>query len=247
MYNRKKRILKWIAAGTLAGMLLLISGIGSKKIMINQYLSMKYPVKGIDVSHYQGEIDWGVLSQNQIDFAFIKATEGSKHIDSEYSRNIANAKKTELLIGAYHFFSFDSSAETQAANFIAAVPKEKGMLAPLIDIEFYEDKKKNRPDPELTRAQLTILLEMLEDYYGIKPIIYTTFSAYQEYIKGSYDEYPLFIRNVYYSPDFDINGEWTFWQYSDTSQLSGYKGSEKYIDMDVFCGTREELEQYVIH
>ena len=76
-------------------------------------------------------------------------------------------------------------------------------------------------------------------------MIYTTMAVYDSYIKGYYEEYPLWIRNVYYSPDFDMKEEWTFWQYSDTEKLSGYQGQEPYIDLNVFKGSVEDLEGFL--
>lgn len=221
------------------------AGIVTKKIKPNRWLSRAYQVQGVDVSHYQGEIDWDELSGNGIQFAFIKATEGSGHVDEKFLENWENVRETALYSGAYHFFSFDSPAETQADLFIRTVPKERGRLAPVVDIEFYGDKEVNRPEPDSVREQLSLLLDRMEEYYGVKPVIYTTMVVYHSYIKGYYEEYPLWIRNVYYSPDLDMRGDWTFWQYSDTDVLSGYEGQEPYIDRNVFCGTEEELGELV--
>ena len=243
---QKKRLIIGLAAvGALV--LLVFSGFGifTKKIKPNLWLSRAYRMRGVDVSHYQGEIDWNALSGNGIRFAFIKATEGSGHVDENFGENWEKVKETELYAGAYHFFSFDSPGDAQADLFINTVPKAEGRLAPAADVEFYGDKKVNRPDPEQVRKQLDIFLERLEEHYGVKPVIYTTMAVYDSYIKGYYEEYPLWIRNVYYSPDFDMKKEWTFWQYSDTEKLSGYQGQEPYIDLNVFKGSVEDLEGFL--
>ena len=98
------------------------------KITINHPSEEDYPIRGVDVSYYQGEIDWGILAEENIDFAFIKATEGSSHIDTKFKENWEQSGKTRLKRGAYHFFSFDSNGEAQAEHFISVVPKEEGML-----------------------------------------------------------------------------------------------------------------------
>lgn len=112
----------------------------------------------------------------------MKATEGSRFVDKQFTANLAGAQKTNLRVGAYHFFSYDSSGATQAENFISVVPKAEQMLPPVIDIEFYGDKKKNLPDIALTQTELDVLLKKLEDYYGMKPIIYATEKSYELYI-----------------------------------------------------------------
>ena len=57
------------------------------RILLNNPSKTRYPVRGVDVSHYQGEIDWKVLGRQDIDFAYIKATEGSSHVDEKFSQN----------------------------------------------------------------------------------------------------------------------------------------------------------------
>ena len=99
----------------------------------------EYAVRGVDVSSYQGKIDWQTLSEQGIDFAFIKATEGSSFADRNFEYNCIEVRKTPLRWGAYHFFSYDSGGDTQADNFIKTVPVTENMLPPVIDLEFYGD------------------------------------------------------------------------------------------------------------
>lgn len=116
----------------------------------------------------------------------------------------------------------------------------------MIDVEYYGDKEDSPPDKDAVTAGLQELLDILEEHYHVKPIIYTTYSVYDRYIKGIFDDYPLWIRNVYYTPNLDIGNCWTFWQYSDTGKLDGYIGEEPFIDLNVFCGTWEELQKYAV-
>ncbi|MBR6384788.1 MAG: glycosyl hydrolase family 25 [Ruminococcus sp.] len=200
----------------------------------------KYPVFGVDLSHYQGDVDWKKLERQGVQFAFIKATEGSGHVDESVADNLKNSADTNIAVSCYHFFSFDSAGETQAENFINTVPVESIDMPPVIDIEYYADKSRNKPSFEHTEAILTPLLEILEEHYGKKPIIYANHSVYLRYIKEKYSDYPLWVRNTHEEPTF---AEWKFWQYSDKGMLEGYFGKEKYIDYDVYCGSREEFEK----
>lgn len=212
--NKHKRIAILSSAFMI---IMLIAGIlfYNRIIRINTPSEEEYPVRGVDLSSYQGEVDWDVLSKQNIDFAFIKATEGSTHIDPYYKYNIENALKTHLRVGSYHFFSFESSGSQQADNFIANVAKTENMLPPVVDIEFYADYKSNPPDKENVRKNLKEMLEKLENYYGMKPIIYATGTSYRHYISGSFSEYDIWIRDVYFTPSLADDREWTFWQYSD--------------------------------
>lgn len=220
--------------------LLLYNGV----IFFNNPSPLQYPVKGVDVSSYQGTIDWQVLAGQGIDFAFIKATEGSSHVDSFFAINYENAKKTNLRIGAYHFFSYDSSGATQAELFIANVAPYDNMLPPVVDVEFYGDKEKNLPDKEATHRELTDLLLKLEEHYGFKPIIYATEKSYRLYIENAFEGYDIWIRNVITSPNLSDDRSWTFWQYTNRDKLEGYSGKEQYIDMNVYNGSKEQFDKY---
>ncbi len=213
-------------------------------MLLNNPSRNDYPVRGIDVSSYQGEIDWRVIAAQGIDFAFIKATEGSSYVDPNFAANLSGAEKTDLRVGAYHFFSYDSGGETQADNFISVVPKTDGMLPPVVDFEFYGDKESNLPEKTSVQKELQILLDRLEEQYGLKPIIYATEKSYELYISGAFDNYGIWIRNVVFKPKLDDGRDWTFWQYTNRETLKGYEGEEKYIDMNVFSGTAEEFESY---
>ena len=214
-------------------------------IKFNHPSSKDYPVRGVDVSEYQGEIDWEKLSNQNIDFAYIKATEGSSYTDERFQYNYQNAITTNLKIGAYHFFSFDSDAISQSENYIKNVPKDMNLLPPVVDIEFYGDKNKNIPDVENTREQLKKLLERLEEYYQKKPIIYATNTSYNLYIKDNFEEYKIWIRDIFSTPNLKDNRKWTLWQYTNRERLEGYNGEEKFIDMNVFNGSYEEFVKLV--
>ncbi len=213
-------------------------------IMLNNPSEEEYPIRGVDVSEYQGEIDWQVLSAQDIDFAFIKATEGSSYVDSRFEYNIENARKTDLKIGFYHFFSYDSSGKTQAENFINTVPKIEEALPPVADVEFYGDKAKDPPDKESVQKELNDFLSTLEAHYGKKPIIYATMKSYRLYLENDYDDYDIWIRDVFRSPSLGDNREWTFWQYTDREILDGYNGEEHFIDMNVFNGDETAWAEY---
>lgn len=244
----KKRILKaCIITGSalfalcLVFLLLVYNGI----IIPNAPASRNYPVKGVDVSSYQGSIDWQTLSSQNISFAYIKATEGSSFVDEHFAYNFKEAQKTSLAVGAYHFFSYDSPGETQAENFIKMVTPFEGMLPPVIDLEFYGDKEKNPPARADVETQLKAMLLMLEAHYHQKPIIYATEKSYALYLSDDYADYDIWIRNVLSKPELSDHRNWTFWQYTNRDRLAGYEGKEKYIDVNVFNGSAAEYAAYL--
>ena len=205
----------------------------------------KYPIRGVDVSAYQGEIDWETLAEQGIHFAFIKATEGSSFVDERYAYNEASAAKTDLRVGAYHFFSFDSAGSTQAENFIRTVNARENMLPPVVDVEFYGAYNRHRPENvSAIREELHSLLELLTEEYGVRPILYVTRASYDLLIAGDFGEYDIWFRNILRSPRLSDGRDWIFWQYSDRGRLEGYEGVERFIDLNVFRGSEEEFETY---
>lgn len=213
-------------------------------LQFNNPSRQTYPVRGVDVSAYQGEIDWETLAGQDIQFAFLKATEGSAHTDPRFQDNWDGARQTDLRVGAYHFFSYDSPGERQAAHFIATVPKAAGMLPPVVDVEFYGDKEKHPPEPEQVRAQLHGMLDLLEAHYGTRPILYATEKSYRLFLAGDFGEYDIWIRNVLTRPKLSDGRTWAFWQYSNRARLEGYQGKERFIDLNVFAGNHEAFARY---
>lgn len=241
---KKSKLLVLIALPVIAILIAIALLFYFGVFLFNNPSTDEYPVRGVDVSSYQGDIDWEILSGQNIQFAFIKATEGSGFVDPYFEYNFAAAQKTRLRIGAYHFFSFDSPGETQAENFITNVPAIEGMLPPVVDFEFYGDKEKNLPLADDAHRELDILLDKLEIHYGMRPIIYATEKSYGLYLSGHYEAYDIWIRNVFTKPKPLNNQPWTFWQYTNRERLDGYDGKERYIDMNVFNGSMEDFAYY---
>ncbi|MFT9055376.1 MAG: GH25 family lysozyme [Ethanoligenens sp.] len=200
-------------------------------------------VRGADVSAYQGTIDWKRLSSQPIRFVFLKATEGAGFQDKQFARNWEQARQSGLVVGAYHFFNFDVPASEQAENFIRTVPVQAGALPPTVDVEFYGRFNQNHPAREKVRPMLDTLLTALEKHYGKKPMLYCTESAYHAYLAGAYGQNPVWIRNVWFKPSVPTN--WTFWQYTDKGRLDGTNGTERFVDLNVFCGGEQAFQRFV--
>ncbi|MCR5120809.1 MAG: glycoside hydrolase [Ruminococcus sp.] len=239
----KKRLIKALAVcgalGVLAAAGLFL--VYKEVIKLNTPSREKYPVRGVDVSSYQGEIDWTTLSQG-LDFAYIKAAEGSKYADECFAYNREQARRTGLRVGAYHFFSFDSAGAAQAENFISQAEGFDGMLPPVIDVELYGKYRSEPKSAEEVIPELEQMVAMFEENYGVKPVFYATGKAYSLYIKDNFPGCGLWIRNVYLHPSEKTL--WDFWQYSGKGLLDGYNGEEKYIDLNVFRGSREEFDDF---
>jgi len=104
----------------------------------------RYAIRGVDVSYYQGEIDWRTLRRSGVRFAYIKATEGTSLRDPRFAENWQRSHDAGMVRGAYHFFSICKSGAVQAANFIAAIPASTGSLPNALDAEQMEPCPKGR-------------------------------------------------------------------------------------------------------
>jgi lysozyme len=196
----------------------------------------RFPTRGIDVSHYQSTIHWEEVSQQGIQFVFVKATEGREFNDSLFSRNWAAIRQVGLKRGAYHFFRGFVPAEEQAKNFIRSVAMEPGDLPPVLDVETRDGLSK----PEFL-AHMQTWLFMVEIAYGIKPIIYTNQKFYNANLAGYFDDYPLWIaRYGAKTPRLSDGRKWLFWQHKDTGKMKGIDGN---VDMNVFQGDLADLEK----
>lgn len=200
----------------------------------------EYPVRGIDVSEHQGEIDWQAVSRAGVDFAFIKASEGKDHKDSRFSRNWADSAAAGVVRSAYHFFTFKSSGLDQADNFIACVPYDPESLPPTVDVEFGGNSK-DIPEPDVFRKELEDFIGRLKASYYKTPILYVAYDSYEKYISGHFDDCSIWIRDLFRPPSLRDGREWTFWQYNCRARVSGIDG---YVDLNVFKGDEDRLEEF---
>lgn len=202
-------------------------------------VAARYEVTGVDVSHYQGAIDWDALAADGHEFAFIKATEGRGFRDKAFFVNWTQAGRTGLRRGAYHFFRPEVSVAEQASNFFRTVDLRPGDLPPVLDVE----DAGYLASAELVR-RVRQLAEALRTHYGVRPIIYTGQHFYNRYLAGQIDAYPLWLARYHNDEPVTVCGRpFDFWQYSDRGRLPGVTGR---VDVNVFTGSYLELVQLCV-
>lgn len=218
-----------------------------KKIFINKwFVNESDSTIGVDVSAYQADMNMQKLKEQNIQFIYMKATEGSTIEDEKFAENRQKAQKAELLCGVYHFFSFDSAGKTQAENFINTLGSDlKGELLPAVDVEYDGDKEQNPPAKEDAVRELKVFLQMLEKAYGVKPLIYTGRDIYETYLKGEFDEYKKWISGLYTPLSRNYEDDWYIRQYLNRGKLEGYTGGEEYIDLNVL-NSDKSLEELIV-
>ncbi|WP_342586294.1 glycoside hydrolase family 25 protein [Methylobrevis pamukkalensis] len=204
-----------------------------------------YPVQGIDVSKYQGDIEWHQVKAADIEFAFIKATEGGDHSDTRFEDNWYGAKAAGVRRGAYHFYYFCRTPEEQAAWFIQNVPYDPTALPPVLDMEWYHDSKtcKRIPTRAEIHQEMRTFLTIVERYYGKRPIIYVTVDFHRDRLVGAFNDYPIWVRSVAGHPTIRYGDrDWTMWQYTATGRVPGIRGN---VDRNTFDGSKKDFARFL--
>lgn len=197
----------------------------------------RYPVRGIDVSHHQGAIDWRTVARDDVSFAVIKATEGGDHVDEDFAANLRAARAEGIAVGAYHYFTLCRPGAEQAANFLATVPTDGPILPPAVDLE-YEGNCSARPTPQALRAELDAFLAPVEAAFGRPAILYVTSGFSQDYVSHLPDR-GRWERSIAWHPSRE---NWILWQYQDSGRVEGIKGD---VDLNVFQGDRDAFARFL--
>ncbi|MBW8524465.1 glycoside hydrolase family 25 protein [Chryseobacterium chendengshani] len=190
---------------------------------------------GFDISHYQNQEDikWDSLSIGNktipLDFVVMRATMGNRSADKHFDDFWQQAIKHNLIRGAYHFYRADEDPIIQANNFLENVKLESGDLPPILDIEKIPRRKSNKKLIE----DLKIWCKIVEETYGEKPIIYTYYHYYKDFLKGEFDDYPLWMANYNDVPTPSPDDQWDFWQFSEKGIVYGINTK---VDLDVYNG-----------
>jgi len=188
-----------------------------------------FALKGIDVSHHQGRIEWDDVESSGIYFAFIKATEGTSWIDPRGASNWAGAREAGLQAGAYHYYLLCEPGAAQADHFIDTVPVSAGALPPVIDLEHAQNCGLDQ-NPREVRAEISVMISKLRHHYGAQPILYTTNSFYRDWLQNAFSANPIWIRDIQAYPELPDGRDWTIWQYSHRGRVPGIDGE---VDLNV--------------
>lgn len=178
--------------------------------------------EGIDVSHYQGWIDWDqVAGSTHISYVYIKATEGANFLDDTYARNLSEARRVGLSVGSYHFYRPNVSPQDQIRNLTANVKAETQDLVPIVDIE-----TRGKVSEKRFIADLKEFVRLVERHYGKKPLLYSYQNFYNRHLAGHFSDYHWMIAKYQNSsPVLSDGKEYIMWQYTSTGSIPGIKGN----------------------
>jgi lysozyme len=232
-----------LVAASVSGRAALSRSLSDKKPHEGVAAAHAMPIQGIDVSYWQGEIDWQKVRDAGVHFAFIKATEGGDHLDPKFLDNWHAAKRAGIARGAYHFTYWCRPAHEQALWFMLNVPPDSDALPPVLDVEWNSHSKTcpGKLDRETALKKIKILLEAMQAHTGKRPIIYTDPKFHREVLEGEFAEYHFWLRSVAARPEAKYRGRnWAFWQFTTTGRVPGVAGP---VDRNSFNGTRADWER----
>jgi len=187
-------------------------------------------IHGIDISHYQGSVFWETIGDNtKMSYVYIKATEGGDRIDSQFERNIQLAHDHGLKVGSYHFYRPKTDQQLQLKNFMSqCLPGEQDLI-PMIDIE-----STGGLPTDIFCDSLFYFLDLVEEAYRQKPLLYTFRNFYNKHLLGKVDDYKLMIAMYTEEPPvLADNRDYTMWQYTAKGHIVGING---YVDKSRFMG-----------
>lgn len=246
----RKIVIAWVAAVIfITGSWLLYQQLKYRKAKFTRYpefginIPESYSIHGIDVSKYQSMIAWEEVKamkvkEIQLGFSFIKATEGIGNTDPNFKRNWKRTKDNGIIRGAYHFFVGSKDGRMQAENFIDKVELEPGDMPPVLDAE-----QLNGATPAQLKKEIKKWLDITENHYQVKPIIYTNVDFYNKNLGGEFDEYPLWIAHYYQPGQPRIQRGWIFWQHSQEGRVNGIVSK---VDFNVFNGDSADFKNLLI-
>ncbi len=202
-------------------------------------------IHGIDVSKWNGDIDWNTVRASGVSFVFMKATEGTDRIDSRFNDYWQGARAAGLAYAPYHFYYFCSTADKQADWFIANVPKSAVQLPPVLDVEWNNESPtcRLRPPAQTVQAEMKRFMDRLEAHYGKRPIIYTSVDFHRDNLVGQFNDHHFWVRSVAKHPtEIYPDRRWAFWQYTSTGVIPGIEGD---TDINVFAGSAKNWKSWV--
>ena len=211
----------------------IYSLVNAKAIEINP-LFANGKVQGVDVSSREANVDFHQLKEQGIQFAYIAATEGSSHVDEFFSVNWSNANASEMPVGAYHFFSFDTPGRDQAQNFIHVVGSNMAShLIPAVVLM----TESNQPSVDEVVFELNEYMNILEAEYGQRPILYISKADYDAYIAGheEFSNVRIWADSTSAPAKLAWGDNWTIWHYTENGKLDGHMGPDGLVDRDVLA------------
>ena len=178
--------------------------------------------EGIDVSHYQGHINWDqVAGSSKISYVYLKATEGASYVDDTYDRNLSEARRVGLSVGSYHFYRPNIDWREQLKNLTRKVKASEQDLVPIIDIEH-----RGRVSESKFIRDLQEFVRHVEKHYGKKPLLYSYQNFYNRHLKGYFKDYHWMIAKYQDSKPFLEDGkDYIMWQYTQAGRMPGVKGN----------------------
>lgn len=198
-----------------------------------------FSVRGIDVSHHNGEIDFDRVAADGCDFVIVKASDGTDVRSNKLNQFYARARRAGLKVGIYHYFQFRTPPDLQALNFVDAARHRPTDFPLIIDFETDDYNNSKALPTAVVVNRLDSCISLIRER-GYSVMLYTNKDCYRRYIDGRFDSVPLWICSLSGGVPVDI--PWTLWQYSHRGRVDGISGD---VDLDVFVGDSADFAEFI--
>lgn len=198
-------------------------------------MASDYSVRGLDLSHHNGKILYDGL--DTLDFVFMKATEGTTHIDRDFKTHYEGFQNKGIALGVYHFFRFDTDGKEQAEHFLSRIKGHTFQVPLVVDVEHENNPKVRR---EKVIENLNEFMRAIKKKTGQKPIIYTNGIGYSDFVEKEFADHTLWLSST--NTQRLAKSDFTFWQFNIDADLMEITHR---ADLNVFRGSREEWRNYL--
>lgn len=195
-----------------------------------------YRVLGIDISAHNGKVNFKELSNTNVKFVLMKATEDTEFKDPKFEDNFMQARENNFCVGAYHFFNFTADGVAQARNFLNSIQSKDLDLPVVIDVEQHGNTRFYMTSNVIRRLQ-DMIDELAVNERNV--MIYTNKDGYEKFIKDNFEDYPLWLCS-FVEPSDSIN--WHIWQYSHWGEVEGIDGD---VDLNTFYGNEQDWKEWI--
>ncbi|WPO42027.1 GH25 family lysozyme [Tardiphaga sp. 42S5] len=208
-----------------------------------------YSIQGVDVSHYNGSIDWKRVSKSRIAFAYMKATEGANFVDETFDRNWKESKQSGIVRGGYHVFNFCKSAKEQFENIKAVIPKDRDALPIAIDVQWVGAPKlvgqARCNDVKAIKDAVADLEKLISLEYGKKPLLHGFSQTFKDIIDDSFLSNSVWLQDYKKTgadgPSLQGKNAWSIWQFSSEAVVPGIKSK---VGLNAFYGTKRQFSVF---
>lgn len=218
--------LRLIGAGLLLA--ILVTGWGWWSLSHWRPAKLEFPMQGVQVSGTDGTVDWKALKAIGASFAYLDASASAFARDPAFAKNLEDARAAKLQVGAVHRYDPCQPAESQAANFVTVVPRDKALLPPAVDLDMLADDCPIKVSDAAVESELMTFINQIETHTGKATILKISPQFEDRYHLASAIDRNVWLVRTRFQPDY-AGRPWTLWSATDMFDSEAAEGPLKWV------------------